>query len=95
MLTPISLVAFVIFAAGYVMNILDPRVFETKIIGLIGVAGGHTGATLALNALTNVGRNLHAWVLPHLVSIAGSAAAFDAQRTRRSRSACTTLEHML
>jgi FMN reductase len=55
------------------MNIED---FETKIIGLVGVAGGHTGAINSLNTMKTICRNLHCWVLPQDVSIANSAAAF-------------------
>ena len=46
--------------------------FETKIIGLIGVAGGQVGAINSLNAMKNICRNLHCWVLPQEVSIAES-----------------------
>jgi FMN reductase len=55
------------------MNIDD---FETKIVGLVGVAGGHTGAINSLNTMKTICRNLHCWVLPQDVSIANSAAAF-------------------
>jgi NAD(P)H-dependent FMN reductase len=44
--------------------------FETKIIGLIGVAGGHMGAINSLNAMKTICRNLHCWVLPQEVLIA-------------------------
>jgi FMN reductase len=55
------------------MNIDD---FETKIIGLVGVAGGHTGAINSLNTMKTICRNLHCWVLPQDVSIANSATVF-------------------
>jgi NAD(P)H-dependent FMN reductase len=55
------------------MNIDD---FETKIVGLVGVAGGHTGAINSLNTMKTICRNLHCWVLPQDDSIANSAAAF-------------------
>lgn len=58
--------------SGVLKNALDLmgfREFEGKLIGLIGVSGGRLGATHALATLRNVGRNLHAWVLPQEVSI--------------------------
>ena len=51
--------------------------FETKIIGLVGVAGGHIGAINSLNTMKTICRNLHCWVLPQEVSIADSAQTFD------------------
>jgi FMN reductase len=56
------------------MNIDD---FETKIVGLVGVAGGHTGAINSLNTMKTICRNLHSWVLPQDVSISNSSLAFD------------------
>jgi NAD(P)H-dependent FMN reductase len=43
--------------------------FEGKMIGLVGVSGGSMGATNALISLRNVGRALHAWVVPEQASI--------------------------
>ena len=51
--------------------------FETKIIGLVGVAGGHIGAINSLNTMKTICRNLHCWVLPQDVSIATSAQTFN------------------
>jgi FMN reductase len=65
---------------GALKNVLDltgPEVFEGKIVGLVGVAGGHTGAINSLNALRVIGRNLHAWVLPQEVSVAESGKVFN------------------
>lgn len=50
--------------------------FEGKMVGLIGVAGGALGATNALNHLRVVCRQLHAWVVPNQVSVAGAYQAF-------------------
>lgn len=64
---------------GALKNMLDlMRIedFETKIIGLVGVAGGHVGAINSLNTMKTICRNLHSWVLPGEVSIANSAQAF-------------------
>jgi FMN reductase len=65
--------------SGTLKNMLDLMSiddFETKIVGLVGVAGGHTGAINSLNTMKTICRNLHCWVLPQEVSIANSAAAF-------------------
>ncbi len=50
---------------------------EGKVVGLVGVAGGHTGAINTLNTLRIIGRNLHSWVLPHEVSISESGKRFE------------------
>jgi FMN reductase len=60
------------------LDVLDRGVWETKIVGLVGVAGGATGAVLSLNALAQIGRNLHTWVLPHQVSIPEAHRQFNA-----------------
>ncbi len=65
---------------GVLKNMLDLMSiedFETKIIGLVGVAGGHIGAINSLNTMKTICRNLHCWVLPQEVSIANSAQTFD------------------
>ncbi len=65
---------------GALKNMLDlmsVEEFETKIIGLVGVAGGHIGAINSLNTMKTICRNLHCWVLPQEVSIANSAQTFD------------------
>ena len=66
--------------SGVLKNALDLMgfdEFEGKMIGLIGVSAGRTGAFDALTALRNVGRALHAWVVPEQVSIPDAARAFD------------------
>jgi len=66
--------------SGVLKNMFDlmrPEEFEGKIVGLIGVAGGHTGAINSLNAMRTIGRNLHCWVLPQEVSIADSKQVFN------------------
>ena len=50
--------------------------FEGKMLGLVGVSGGRMGAFDALNSLRNVGRALHAWVLPQQVSIPEAWSVF-------------------
>ena len=70
--------------SGVLKNMFDlmrPEEFEGKIVGLIGVAGGHTGAINSLNAMRTIGRNLHCWVLPQEVSIADSKKVFDEDGT--------------
>jgi NAD(P)H-dependent FMN reductase len=66
--------------SGVLKNALDLMgfdEFEGKMIGLIGVSAGRTGAFEALTSLRNVGRALHAWVVPEQVSIPNAARAFD------------------
>jgi FMN reductase len=58
--------------SGVLKNALDLMgfdEFEGKMIGLVGVSAGRMGAFDALNSLRNVGRALHAWVVPEQVSI--------------------------
>ena len=53
--------------SGVLKNALDLMGFdelEGKLIGLIGVAGGAMGGFGALTSLRDVGRSLHAWVVP-------------------------------
>src|SRR4029434_3668740 len=44
--------------------------FEGKMLGLIGVSGGRGGASGAMHSLRDVGRALHAWVIPEQASVA-------------------------
>lgn len=65
---------------GVLKNMLDlmsQKEFEGKIVGLVGVAGGHTGALNSLNTMRIIGRNMHCWVLPQEVSIAESSKVFN------------------
>jgi FMN reductase len=58
--------------SGVLKNALDLMgfdEFEGKMIGLVGVSGGRMGAFDALNTLRNIGRALHAWVIPEQASI--------------------------
>jgi FMN reductase len=67
---------------GALKNMLDLMSiedFETKIIGLVGVAGGDIGAINSLNTMKTICRNLHSWVLPQEVSIANSGQAFNSE----------------
>ena len=68
--------------SGVLKNALDltnREVFEGKMLGIIGVAGGRMGASETLNHLRTIGRSLHAWVVPSQVSIAASDEAFDSR----------------
>jgi FMN reductase len=55
--------------------------FEGKIVGLVGVAGGHVGAINTLNTMRIIGRNLHCWILPQDVSISQSTRTFNEDGT--------------
>ena len=58
--------------SGVLKNALDLMGFdelEGKMIGLVGVSGGRMGAFDALNSLRNIGRALHAWVIPEQTSV--------------------------
>jgi FMN reductase len=66
--------------SGVLKNALDLMgfdEFEGKMIGLVGVSGGGTGAFGALSALRSVGRALHAWVVPEQVAVANVDEVFD------------------
>jgi NAD(P)H-dependent FMN reductase len=51
--------------------------FEGKMLGLVGVSGGGMGAFGAMNSLREVGRALHAWVVPEQASIPEAYKVFD------------------
>jgi NAD(P)H-dependent FMN reductase len=66
---------------GVLKNALDLTGFaewEGKMIALIGVSGGRIGAHNALNSLRDIGRSLHAWVIPEQVAIPEAHKNFDA-----------------
>lgn len=65
--------------SGALKNALDLcsiEDFDGKIVAFLGVAGGQLGAIQSLGHLRSVARQLHAWALPHQVSIARSYEAF-------------------
>jgi FMN reductase len=65
--------------SGVLKNALDlmsSREFEGKVVGLVGVSGGRTGATSTLNTLRAIGRTLHAWVVPWEAWVYNASAAF-------------------
>jgi len=65
--------------SGSLKNALDLMgfdEFEGKMIGLVGVSGGAIGAIGGLEALRQIGRALHAWVVPLQASIAQADQAF-------------------
>ncbi|MEO8129580.1 MAG: NAD(P)H-dependent oxidoreductase [Bryobacteraceae bacterium] len=73
--------------SGVLKNALDLMgfdEFEGKMIGLVGVSGGQIGAFDALNSLRNVGRALHAWVVPEQASIPEAWKAFNADGSVRN-----------
>ena len=51
--------------------------FEGKMLGLVGVSGGAMGAFSALESLRNIGRALHAWVVPEQALIPQAWQEFD------------------
>jgi NAD(P)H-dependent FMN reductase len=68
--------------SGVLKNALDltnRELFEGKMLGIIGVAGGRMGASETLSHLRAIGRSLHAWVVPTQVSIATADEAFDSR----------------
>ncbi len=58
------------------IDLLGAERFAGKVVGLVGVAGGHTGAINSLNAMRTIGRNLHCWVVPQEVSVPNSGKMF-------------------
>jgi len=68
--------------SGVLKNALDLmgfEEFEGKMLGLIGVSGGRVGAAGAMHSLRDVGRALHAWVVPEQASVPEASEAFDEQ----------------
>lgn len=68
--------------SGVLKNALDLTELEDwrgRVIGLLGISGGSTGPTSAINAMRHVGRGLDAWVLPRQVAIAAAHKVFDPQ----------------
>ena len=66
--------------SGVLKNALDHMgftEFEGKMVGLVGVSGGTMGAFDALNSLRNVGRALHAWVIPEQASVPEAWKVFE------------------
>jgi NAD(P)H-dependent FMN reductase len=66
--------------SGVLKNALDLmgfEEFEGKMLGLLGVSGGAMGAFGAMNSLREVGRALHAWVVPEQASIPQAWQEFD------------------
>jgi FMN reductase len=61
------------------LDLTDRTLFEGKMLGLIGVAGGRLGASETLSHLRAIGRSLRAWVVPTQVSIADADQAFDSR----------------
>ena len=67
--------------SGVLKNALDLMGFdemEGKMIGLVGVSGGGMGAFDAMNGLRNIGRALHAWVIPEQASVPEAWKVFTA-----------------
>ena len=68
--------------SGVLKNALDltnRELFEGKMLGIIGVAGGRMGASETLSHMRAIGRSLHAWVVPTQVSIAAADEAFNSR----------------
>ena len=66
--------------SGVLKNALDLmgfEEFEGKMLGLVGVSGGAMGAFGPMNSLREVGRALHAWVVPEQASIPQAWQEFD------------------
>jgi NAD(P)H-dependent FMN reductase len=66
--------------SGVLKNVLDLmgfEEFEGKMLGLLGVSGGRTGAFGAMHSLRDVGRALHAWVIPEQASVPEAWRVFD------------------
>ena len=68
--------------SGVLKNALDLMgfdEFEGKMLGLIGVSGGRLGAFGAMHSLRDVGRALHAWVIPEQAAVPEAWKVFDDQ----------------
>ncbi|MDA1193468.1 MAG: NAD(P)H-dependent oxidoreductase [Candidatus Poribacteria bacterium] len=66
--------------SGVLKNAIDLMGFDEfrgKMVGLVGVSGGALGAVNALNSLRNIGRALHAWVVPSQASVPSAWNVFE------------------
>ncbi|HKA17917.1 MAG TPA: NADPH-dependent FMN reductase [Blastocatellia bacterium] len=66
--------------SGVLKNALDLmgfEEFEGKMLGLVGVSGGRLGAFGAMHSLRDVGRALHAWVIPEQATVPQAWQIFD------------------
>ena len=66
--------------SGVLKNALDLmgfEEFEGKMLGLVGVSGGRLGAFGAMHSLRDVGRALHAWVIPEQATVPEASQIFD------------------
>src|SRR5439155_17869818 len=61
----------------HALDLMGFEEFEGKMLGLVGVSGGAMGAFGAMNSLREVGRALHAWVVPEQASIPQAWQEFD------------------
>lgn len=83
--------------SGVLKNALDLmgfEEFEGKMIGLVGVSAGRMGAFDALNTLRNVGRALHAWVVPEQVSIPEASKVFNSAGKLSDSETAERLKHL-
>lgn len=83
--------------SGVLKNALDLmgfEEFEGKMIGLVGVSAGRMGAFDALNTLRNVGRALHAWVVPEQVSIPEASKVFSGTGGLKDLETAERLRHL-
>jgi NAD(P)H-dependent FMN reductase len=74
--------------SGVLKNALDLMGFdemEGKMIGLVGVSGGGMGAFDAMNGLRDVGRALHAWVIPQQAAVPEAWKEFDEHGNLKNR----------
>ena len=68
--------------SGSLKNAIDHLSFaelEGKLVGLVAVAGGSQSATGTLAHMRTICRHLHAWVVPHQVSISRVKDAFTSE----------------
>jgi NAD(P)H-dependent FMN reductase len=82
---------------GVLKNALDLTGFaewEGKMIALVGVSGGRLGAHNALNSLRDIGRSLHAWVIPEQASIPEAYKYFDAMGNLKDRALAERLHEV-
>ncbi len=66
--------------SGVLKNFLDLMGFdeiEGKMVGLVAVSAGAAGGFSALSSLRNIGRALHAWVVPEQATISEVDKVFD------------------
>jgi NAD(P)H-dependent FMN reductase len=83
--------------SGVLKNALDLMGFDEfdgKIVGLVSAAGGRMGGSNPLNHLRDVGRALHAWVIPEQVAVTEAWRQFNSTGQPQDKHIEKALKHV-